>query len=137
MLDKANYKDPWLCTLGLLSALSGDTQSAEREYVAALAHKKVWHRRAPAGGQRLQAQVIVIDRPSPSTAILAWHDATHCSYGDQVWHACRARVAGVCALSGRRIECGDAVYKPRPCRPAPLNASAMILRTALDEASEG
>ncbi|MGY6254053.1 DUF3331 domain-containing protein [Paraburkholderia caledonica] len=136
MLDKANYTDPWLRTLGLLSALSGDTDLDDHEFVAALTHNAQWDRRASVRRHHREVQVRVIDRPSPSTATLAWRDSTHCSYGDQVWHMSHARVAGVCAMSGRPIKRGDAIYKPRPCRPAPLNAGAMILCTVLNTALE-
>jgi hypothetical protein len=80
--------------------------------------------------------VSLLDRPTSSTATISWRDSTRCCYGDQVWCASRARTEGVCAMSGRPIRRGDAVYKPRPCRPAPRNADAMILTSALDDAMQ-
>jgi hypothetical protein len=38
-------------------------------------------------------------------------------------------------MSGLAIHVGDAVFKPRRGRPAPLNASAMILATVLNDAA--
>lgn len=32
---------------------------------------------------------------------------------------------------------GDSIYKPRPCRPAPPNTGAMILRSVVNEAVIG
>ncbi|MFM0397311.1 DUF3331 domain-containing protein [Paraburkholderia phytofirmans] len=136
MLTKASFTDPWLQTLGLLSMLSGDmgtgTGADEVDAVAARCGRRAAH--LPVMGKRFDVQVHVIDRPTQSTATVVWRDSTLCSYGDQVWHVSRARVAGICAMSGRAIQPGDAIYKPRPCRPAPLNAGAMILRGVVNEA---
>ncbi|RKE35742.1 uncharacterized protein DUF3331 [Paraburkholderia sp. BL23I1N1] len=136
MLANANFTDPWMQTLGLLSVLSGDTDAGAgvNELAAEVARNGRKNCALPVMGQRFEVQVHVIDRPSQSTATVIWRDPTRCSYGDQVWHASRARVSGVCAMSGRAIQPGDAIYKPRPCRPAPLNTGAMILRTVLDKA---
>jgi hypothetical protein len=38
-------------------------------------------------------------------------------------------------MSGRAIRIGDEVFKPRRCRPAPLNASAMIRADVLNLAA--
>jgi len=116
--------DPWQQALRLLSARAEDlappcanaAPRAARGYYGAL--------------------ISVIDRPGPGTATLAWRDATHCRYGDQEWDAATARAAGVCAMSGQAIAPGDAIYKPRPCRPRPRNADAMILATVLDAAAQ-
>jgi hypothetical protein len=134
MLANANFTDPWMQTLGLLSVLSGDTDAGVNELAAAVSRNGRKNCDLPVMGKRFEVQVHVIDRPSKSTATVIWRDPTRCSYGDQVWHASRARVTGVCAMSGRGIQPGDAIYKPRPCRPVPLNSGAMILRTVLDNA---
>jgi hypothetical protein len=134
MLTKARFNDPWLQTLGLLSVLSGDNGSGcfKKASIAAGTHRKDAH--LPVVGQPFDVRVHVIERPTQSTAIVVWRDSTHCSYGDQVWHASRARKAGVCAMSGQPINSGDAIFKPRPCRPAPLNADAMILERVVNNA---
>jgi hypothetical protein len=138
MLAKADFTDPWLQTLGLLSALSGDVGGgvSEADVAKVLAPAARKGSRLPVMGELFDVQVYVIDRPTQSTATVVWRDSMHCSYGDQVWHASRARAAGVCAMSGRAIRAGDAIYKPRPCRPAPLNAGAMILRAVVHAAAE-
>jgi hypothetical protein len=135
MLAKANVYDPWRQTIGLLSVMSGRPDPVVTR-LAAL-HVRFERRtcRLMLAGERVDAKVCLIDRPSSATATIAWHDSTHCSYGDQLWHAARARVSGLCAMSGRAIRIGDEVFKPRRCRPAPLNASAMILAVVLDEAA--
>ncbi|MDR8395679.1 DUF3331 domain-containing protein [Paraburkholderia sp. USG1] len=134
MLAETNFTDPWIQTLDLLAELSGDKASRIKEAALADARNAREGCRLLLRTQRFGAQVRVIDHPTPSTATIEWRDSTHCCYGDQVWHASRARVAGVCAMSGRAIRPGDAIYKPRPCRPAPLNLGAMILGVVLDDA---
>nr|WP_242665749.1 DUF3331 domain-containing protein [Paraburkholderia ginsengiterrae] len=78
------------------------------------------------------ASVRVIDRPTATTAVVAWSDPTFCFYGDQVWRAGIARHQGICAISGRLIRRGDEVYKPSR-RPTPANAMAMILSVVVQE----
>lgn len=130
MLANGNMIDPWSQTIGLLSVISGVTRAGFVPMgsggavppVSELAHGVV--------------SVSLVDRPTTSTATIAWRDSTRCCYGDQVWRSSRARVEGVCAMSGRPIHPGDPVYKPRPCRPMPLNAGAMILTSALNDATQ-
>ncbi|MDE1182145.1 DUF3331 domain-containing protein [Paraburkholderia sp.] len=119
MLTNINTTDPWMQTVGWLS--SPPDECAARPQPS----------RLPVLGERFNVAVNVIDRPSATTATLSWRDPTRCSYGDQVWHTARARVAGVCAMSGRAIRVGDAVFRPRASRPAPLNAGAMVLAVVL------
>src|ERR1044072_1695835 len=103
---QANAKcsdDPWMRTIGLLSVLSGAPDSGMAEIAALAAGAPRSGAMPPFMAARRDVQVQLIDRPSQSTATIAWRDSTHCSYGDQVWHACRARLAGVCATSGGAI----------------------------------
>jgi Domain of unknown function (DUF3331) len=74
----------------------------------------------------------VLERNGRTSATVAWSDATSCCYGEQVWRRRTARKAGVCALSGQSIATGDAIYRPRPARPAPRNIDAMILATVME-----
>jgi len=134
MLMKASFTDPWLQTLGLLSFLSGDVDPEAVECAALAASNGRKAAQLPVEGKRLAVQVRVVERPTHTTAIVSWRDPTRCSYGDQVWQATRAREAGVCAMSGRPIQQGDTIYKPRCCKPAPLNADAMILQAVIRDA---
>lgn len=43
----------------------------------------------------------------------------------------RAPRSGVCAISGRKIQRGEDVYRPVPMRPQALNADAMIHKDEL------
>jgi hypothetical protein len=129
--------DPWRQTIGLLSLMSGRVDPAVTRLAALHVQFERRHSPLPMAGERFDAQVCLIERPTSATATIAWRDATHCSYGDQLWHAARARVSGVCAMSGRAIRVGDEVFKPRRGRPAPLNASAMIRAAVLNEAADG
>jgi hypothetical protein len=135
MLAKTNIYDPWRQTIGMLSVMSGRTDPWVTRLAALHVRFERKTSRLMLAGERVDAKVCLIDRPSSATATIAWHDATHCSYGDQLWHAARARVSGVCAMSGRAIRIGDEVFKPRRCRPAPLNASAMIRADVLNLAA--
>ncbi|WP_175922779.1 DUF3331 domain-containing protein [Burkholderia latens] len=131
--------DPWTQTLGLLTQLC-----APRD-VRASARPRETHRARPgadgrnklyAMSERRTVAVSVVERQSATTVSIAWRDATRCSYGDQVWQTARARVGGVCAVSGRPIAPGDPVYRPRPTRPVPINAGAMILASVLEQIEE-
>jgi len=66
---------------------------------------------------------------------LAWRDSTSCSYGAQIWMGANAKVSGVCAMSGAQIKRGDRIFHPRHSKPAPVNAGAMILASAIDAAN--
>jgi hypothetical protein len=70
--------------------------------------------------------VQVLDQPTAQTLIVSWCDARSGHYGYQTWRAVAAREPGICVLTGRLIEVGDVIYKPRLVGPAPANADAMI-----------
>ncbi|HEY3597165.1 MAG TPA: DUF3331 domain-containing protein [Paraburkholderia sp.] len=135
MLVSVNVLDPWRQTIGLLSLMSGLKDAGPGGATTMAMHLERKACRLPVAGEHYDVNVCLIERPTSATATIAWRDSTHCSYGDQLWHASRARVIGICAMSGRRIEIGDPVFKPRRGRPAPLNAGAMILATTLNEAA--
>ncbi|WP_425262267.1 DUF3331 domain-containing protein [Paraburkholderia ginsengiterrae] len=44
----------------------------------------------------------------------------------------RGGVSGICTLSGQRIRRGVCIFHPRPSKPAPVNARATILESALN-----
>jgi len=77
--------------------------------------------------------VSLIERTTSSTATFAWRDPTSCSYGEQIWRAARAKVSGICAISGARIKRGDLIFHPQRSKLAPANAGAMILASALND----
>jgi hypothetical protein len=135
MRTNSNATDPWMQTLGLLSQLSGVALPGvgHRATLRAKPAGEAYWPAAPSTHHR--AVVTLIDRPTASTATIAWRDSTHCCYGDQIWRACRSRVSGVCAMSGRAINPNDPVFKPSRCRTSPLNAHAMILTCMLDDAT--
>lgn len=78
-----------------------------------------------------EVHVTVLDRPTSLTAIIAWRDPTECRYGEQRWRGGVARSRGTCALTGRIIRRGDAIYRPQRRVPPPANAGAMILSEAV------
>ncbi|WP_116147394.1 DUF3331 domain-containing protein [Paraburkholderia sp. BL27I4N3] len=77
----------------------------------------------------------LLERTSPTSATIAWSDATSCCYGAQLWRRRIAKKAGVCCLSGQTIAKGNAVYRPRRVRPIPRNIDAMILAAVLETVS--
>jgi hypothetical protein len=66
---------------------------------------------------------------SPELLLVRWVEPGRAHYGEQRWRPTRALRSGICALSGQKIVCGDAVFKPGG-RPAPGNSHAMILVSA-------
>jgi hypothetical protein len=78
----------------------------------------------------VRPHVQVLER-SAQLLVVRWVEPGRAHFGEQHWKPGRARQAGVCVLSGARIACGDAVFRPSG-RPTPPNARAMILAIALD-----
>ncbi|WP_144140836.1 DUF3331 domain-containing protein [Paraburkholderia sp. BCC1884] len=76
--------------------------------------------------------VNLLDEPTETSVTVSWHDSTVCNYGEQVWRTGHARGPGVCALSRAQIKRGDPIYQPTG-RPRPINAGAMILKSAVVE----
>jgi Domain of unknown function (DUF3331) len=133
----AKYGDAWVQTIGLLNLLSagrGMDVDRKRKSLQRVQRgaRDFMHDREPR-----EVCVRVIDRPSASTATIAWRDPTMGCYGDQVWRASVSRSHGVCAVSGLPIVPGDAVYRPRARHPLPLNVTEMILATVVHDAIEG
>jgi Domain of unknown function (DUF3331) len=124
----------WVQTIGLLDPLSGAREAVVGRKRAAAARGE---RGTPASirdRELPEGCVSILERPSASTVTIAWRDATTCCYADQIWHASLSRSQGVCAMSGRPILPGDAVYRPRARRPLPLNVDAMILAVVVHDA---
>jgi hypothetical protein len=78
--------------------------------------------------------IALLDRTSPRTATVSWSDPQCCKYGEQVWRLSRARLAGICALSGQPIAAGDSIYRPAKVKPPSANAAAMMLAVVIDRA---
>ncbi|WP_236001902.1 DUF3331 domain-containing protein [Paraburkholderia elongata] len=78
------------------------------------------------------ATIRILERLSPSTVTLSWHDPTSLNYAEQVWWMGGAQKNGRCAVSGERILRGQSVYRPRRLgKDAPLNGSEMILSSVI------
>lgn len=122
--------DAWSQTIDLLSVLSGLSGKSSCEIPRA--RTRVWQ----SGRSRNDwsgLKVRVTSRPSSTTVTLNWCHTNSCFYGDQLWRFSIARTGGICALSGRKIFRGDAVYHPRRGSYHPLNADAMILAKYIEE----
>ena len=120
--------DPWSQTINALAACQADI--AARTHVLA-GSAKIRTKRAQDRSSR-GASIRLIERPTSTTVTVAWSDPTVGCFGNQTWRLTRARHAGVCAISGRLIGCGEEIYRPM-CRPIPVNAKAMILAEVVAE----
>ena len=124
--------DPWVQTIQLLS--SGPRCPEAGVDTSPLPKRTSSHGCGATPGicRSPHLKVSVIERPSLSTVTIAWRDPTSCFYGAQIWRVATARVAGTCVLSGQRIRRGDRIFHPQRSKPAPVNARAMILESALN-----
>ncbi|WP_394365057.1 DUF3331 domain-containing protein [Paraburkholderia kirstenboschensis] len=91
--------------------------------------------RRPAAGLQ-DASVRLLECPSDRTVLIEWSSPTGCRYGEQLWTRAIATSAGVCALSGKPVTRGDAVFRPRRPLNSGGNALAIILATEIDEAKK-
>jgi hypothetical protein len=81
---------------------------------------------------RDRCAIRVLERHGLDVATVSWSDATAGCYGEQFWRRGVARKSGVCAMSGRTIAKGDAIYRPRRVQPLPRNIEAMILASVME-----
>ncbi|WP_425497869.1 DUF3331 domain-containing protein [Paraburkholderia ultramafica] len=135
MPSRSNRSDPWVQTVGLLALLSG-AANAPPLLSAAAREAGRGELRTPSRSNPRKAAASVIDRPSSSSATISWCDPTSCRYVEQVWRASIARISGICALSGARINPGDAIYKPGRARSTPANADEMILSSVVNDVAQ-
>ncbi|WP_334042979.1 DUF3331 domain-containing protein [Burkholderia ambifaria] len=73
-------------------------------------------------------RIAVMERLSLSMITVSWSDSCSGRYAEQIWCRSRARVPSICALTGRAIQRGDPVFRPRGsdvCLPG--NRQRMIL----------
>ena len=120
--------DPWQRTVGLLDASCAD-KLRDR-----FRHLVVSHGLRRCSKSNGAVAIALLDRSSPQTATVSWSDPQNCRYGEQVWRLVTARRPWVCALSGRPVAAGDAIYRPRKVEPPPSNAAAMMLAVVVDRA---
>lgn len=126
MLAEREVQDKWTQIVGAL--LRAETID-DRARTSRRNTRRGADRRAAFDG-RGHASVTVIERPTSTSATIAWRDSTNCRYGAQLWRLVRARKPGVCALSGVPIRPGEEIFKP--CgRLVAANADAMIHSAAL------
>lgn len=78
--------------------------------------------------------VKVLDRASEHTIVVSWCDSQGGHFGDQTWRLASAKKRGICAMTGRIIEKGEAVYRPWLREKARSNANERILAECVDAA---
>lgn len=84
-------------------------------------------------GASSNVTVWIEERLAGRVIAVTWSDSTRCSYRGQLWRYAIAKRVGRCALSGRPIRRGDAVFRPRVrASNVPLNRDAMILAACVD-----
>lgn len=126
-------RDAWskiLATLGEYSSASMDLTKMPDISTGARTRRS---RRPVARPDGAPSSIIaVIEKLSDTLVSLSWHDSTLCNYEEQVWARGHARSSGCCALSGKPIRRGDAIYRPRSRgRAVPSNGREMILAPEL------
>ena len=131
----ASQTNPWIQTIRLLSRGSQLPQICNKTSLSSRRCTSFGHDGALTAEPSLHRLVNLIERTSSSTVTIAWRDSTSCSYGAQIWMGANAKVSGVCAMSGAQIKRGDRIFHPRHSKPAPVNAGAMILASAIDAAN--
>jgi hypothetical protein len=138
MNGNVSASDPWpgilkrLLTSTSASECSVPLSASHRLAVREAANDRQRHLHEMHDGARRSARVVnVLDRLSERTVAVSWRDSTSCHYNDQIWRVGIARQPGRCAVTGVRIQPGDAIYRPIPTLPAPVNAQAMILASAV------
>ncbi|SAK60988.1 hypothetical protein AWB82_02924 [Caballeronia glebae] len=120
-----NFPDPWSQIIVMLNGRAN-------AFVASTPRQFPRERTAiPTGVFDRAPMVDVVERPTSTTATIYWRDATCGCYGHQTWRTSRARAAGVCAMSGKRIAPGDLVYRPSS-RSSVCNGHSMILASVLE-----
>ncbi|WP_431822982.1 DUF3331 domain-containing protein [Burkholderia sp. F1] len=89
--------------------------------------------KSPNRGACGRSAIVAVERQTDSSVLVSWSDPTRCRYDDQRWISAKSRIRSCCALTGRVIHIGDAIYKPQ-WRGAkrPANGAEMILATELD-----
>jgi hypothetical protein len=127
----ASQTSPWIQTIRLLSRGSQLPNICNKTSLRARGCASFGHDGALSTEPSLHRVVSLVERTSSSTVTIAWRDSTSCSYGAQIWMAANAKVSGVCAMSGARIQRGDRIFHPRHSKPAPVNDGAMILASAI------
>jgi hypothetical protein len=130
----ASHMNPWTQTVRLLSCGSQLADISEQKSFRARRCASFGHDGALSTEPSLHRVISLLERTSSSTITIAWRDSTSCSYGAQIWMVAKAKVSGVCAMSGALIKRGDRIFHPRHSKPAPINATAMILASAIDAA---
>jgi hypothetical protein len=130
--------NPWTQVVSLLSHLASGADSAGAQscragggsrQAARNGKRSESHQALSAGGHR--SKITAIERLDEVSALVSWCDPTMCHYVDQVWTRVIARGCGYCALTGERIQKGDAIFRPRGRgQHRPVNCNEMILVAA-------
>ncbi|MBT2794278.1 DUF3331 domain-containing protein [Paraburkholderia strydomiana] len=124
--------DPWVQTIRLLSSALRCPDVGVGTTLTPKRRTSYGFETMSSAGRSPQVAVSLIERTTSLTVTIAWRDPTSCFYGAQIWRVTNAKVSGICALSGQRVRRGDRIFRPKCSRPAPVNARAMILESALN-----
>jgi hypothetical protein len=82
------------------------------------------------------SSIAVMEHLSVSVISVSWSDSRSGRYTERIWCRSRARAPSICALTGREIQCGDPMFRPRACEVClPANRQRMILAATVQECS--
>ncbi|SIT48403.1 conserved hypothetical protein [Paraburkholderia ribeironis] len=83
------------------------------------------------------SNIMVVDRLSTCTISVSWSDPCVGRYTEQIWCSGRANAAAICALTGRAINRGDRVFRPRTREwRVPPNCHQMILAATIGDCTD-
>ncbi|SIT47935.1 conserved hypothetical protein [Paraburkholderia ribeironis] len=83
------------------------------------------------------SNIMVVDRLSSYTMSVSWSDPCAGRYTEQIWCTGVAPVAAICVLTGRTINPGDRVFRPRTREMrVPPNYYQMILAETIGDCSD-
>lgn len=134
MSSVAGY-DVWGQILRVLARVSSNNEQCNESelWKNADALAESWRSRSIGYGRSYSTVISILERYTPNSLSICWHDATLGRYGDQRWRLQIARRKTICAMTGRTIRRGDMVYGPHSKQQCSANASHLILAEALDK----
>ncbi|MEM5312517.1 DUF3331 domain-containing protein [Paraburkholderia sp. JHI869] len=128
--------------LNVLDPSDEQLNAGAKKQVVALKNRRITVCSPVAGADQSLAKrpynIMVVAQLSSYSISVSWSDPCVGRYTEQIWCSACARVAAICALTGRAINRGDRVFLPRKRRGlrAPPNFHQMILAEAITDSTD-